>query len=81
MFRMGSTGLDPSGGYGVGQIDLPESIRVQSLIVLDDNYPDRSDAQQTREVAQARRVAEGAAAVERAEQRRREEGIASQAGG
>lgn len=37
MPRMGSMDLDPGGGYGVGQIDLPEGVRVQSLIDGDQN--------------------------------------------
>lgn len=32
MPRMGSTRRDPRGGYGVGQIDLPEGVRVQAQI-------------------------------------------------
>lgn len=32
MPKMGSQQLDSGGGYGVGQIDLPEGVRIQSLI-------------------------------------------------
>ena len=29
---MGSRKVDAGGGYGVGQIDLPEGVRIQSVI-------------------------------------------------
>lgn len=32
MPQMGSQKLDASGGYGVGQIDLPEGVRIQAVI-------------------------------------------------
>ncbi len=32
MPRMGSMQLDPDGGYGIGQIDLPEGVRIQAPI-------------------------------------------------
>ncbi|MBV1904697.1 MAG: OB-fold domain-containing protein [Pseudomonadales bacterium] len=32
MPKMGSQKLDAFGGYGVGQIDLPEGVRIQSVI-------------------------------------------------
>ncbi|MFU8817057.1 MAG: Zn-ribbon domain-containing OB-fold protein [Pseudomonadales bacterium] len=32
MPRMGSMDIDPGGGYAVGQIDLPEGVRVQTRI-------------------------------------------------
>lgn len=32
MPKMGSMEVDAAGGYGVGQVDLPEGVRVQALI-------------------------------------------------
>lgn len=32
MPRMGSMETHPGGGYGVGQVDLPEGVRIQTLI-------------------------------------------------
>lgn len=32
MPKMGSRKVDAGGGYGVGQIDLPEGVRIQSVI-------------------------------------------------